>query len=152
MASAQMEILLNEISSHPFIFDFNQEGLGDWMCEIAASAIRDYMDAETDWDGANWPDLSEAYAAWKSDHYPGLRMGELDMIMKGSDQLIGTVTVQGQEMHQLYGTSEEAQQHSVWFQEGNPGVQPPRPFYALNALAIANLDAMLDQWFIDHLR
>jgi phage gpG-like protein len=110
------------------------------------------MDSELDWDGSPWPPLSEGYAAWKSEHYPGKLMAELDMIMKTPEQMIGTISITGVAMHQLYGTTEEAQQHSVWFQEGDQaGRQPPRPFYALNPQAIADLDDVLDHWFVDHL-
>lgn len=164
MASKQMEILLNEIASHPFIFDFNRDGWGLWLLEITANAIMEYMDAELDPDGTRWDELSEGYALWKSEHYPGKIMAELDMIMKTMEQLIGAYSIQGQEMHQLFGTDEVAQQHSVWFQEGsvgeaeegtvgesNDGKQPPRPFYALNPKAITDLDAECDQHFVDKL-
>lgn len=149
MPSAQMNVILRDIRWHQRIFDLDQRGLGRSLCRISAVAIGTYIDSQRDWDGTAWAPLSVRYEAWKIRHYPGRPMAVLDRIMRTHVQLVGTLTIAQYQVAQLYGTTLDAQLHSVWFQEGRTGsnYQPPRTFYALNPLAITELNAFLDAWF-----
>ena len=145
--SAQMNLILNEMRQFPHAFDFKKNTLAEWIAEVVADAIEAAMDAESDPDGAGWPPLSEGYEKWKSEHYPGLPMSVLQGLMKQSSELQGELIVSSTKFYQTYGVTELARAHAQWFQDPESDNQPPRPFYALNALALNDLADVLDDVF-----
>ena len=143
--SAQCDRIVAELERMKRTFDFTYENLGQSLAEANAAGIFEMMEAETGPD-ASWPELSERYAEWKEAHFPGQPMAELYGIMKDPMQLLGEVAITPDQLTQTYGTSEEAKQEAVWFQEGNDR-QPPRPFYSLNGLSNRNIAQVLDARF-----
>jgi phage gpG-like protein len=150
--SAQMNKILDEIRMFPHAFDFTKNTLAYWIAEVVANAIWDAMDTESDPDGAGWPALSEGYAAWKSEHYPGLPMGVLERLMKDMSELQGDMIISPTKFYQTYGVTEMARDHAAWFQDPVNANQPPRPFYALNTAALQAIADVLDSIFEDAIR
>jgi hypothetical protein len=131
-------------------FDFTYEDLGQKLAEANAAGIFEMMEAETGPDGA-WAPLSEAYAAWKAERFPGQPISELHLLMKDPAQLLGELQTEPDRMVQTYGTTEEAKQEAVWFQEGG-GNQPGRPFYTeFNGLSERLIAEVLDARFDEFL-
>ncbi|MHC5542096.1 hypothetical protein ACYOEI_28070 [Singulisphaera rosea] len=146
--SAQMNAIIRDLEQVPHIFDFDRDGFGEEVAEATAAAIFEYMDAETSPDGGQWIDLAPAYQAWKERHYPGRKMGELELKMKDPMQLRGEPNITPNELVQEYGTDEDAKLEAEWFQEGNEEQnRPPRKFYALNDLALHDLGNLFDRRF-----
>jgi hypothetical protein len=141
--SAQGAALVAELDALKSVFDFTQHDLANQLAEAAAVGVFEAMEAQTGPDGA-WDELSEAYAEWKSRHFPGEKMSELHLKMKDPEQLKGVVTATPDRIEQTYGTDDEARQEAVWFQEGG-GNQPPRPFYAFNGLVERTYAEVLDR-------
>jgi hypothetical protein len=143
-----MDRIVAEISQLPHLFDLDRDDLGEDMAEATAVAIFEYMDAEMGPDNSPWMELAPSYKAWKDKNYPGLKMGELALVMKDPEHLKGELAISAREVVQTYGRSDLAKQHAYWFQEGDPGNnRPARPFYDLNDLSLVYLANLLDARF-----
>ena len=56
------------------------EGLGVWF----KARMGDVFGSEGKASGSRWPDLTEAYAKWKQEHYPGRPIGVLTGALRAS--------------------------------------------------------------------
>lgn len=144
--SAQMDAIVRRIEQHPHALDFDRGGLGEAMVMVVAEEVYRAMDQETSPKGQHWAALSEAYAEWKSRHYPGQPMAVLTGHMKQMVQLIGLTRITAREIGQTYGVDETARALAVYFQEGNAR-QPARPFYVFGDVARDRLRQLLDAVF-----
>ncbi|MDR3639063.1 MAG: hypothetical protein P4L84_34985 [Isosphaeraceae bacterium] len=145
---AELTAIIAAVKQHPRTFDFTKDTLGESLCHVTAMAIIAFMGSEIDPDGNPWPELSEAYADWKSTVAAGEPMAVLYRHMRTLDQMEGLHRITATTVDQTYGTDEEARSLAEWFQEGSTKQnRPPRPFYAFNDLAINNLNDWCDQHF-----
>jgi hypothetical protein len=155
MSQRELEAIKRHLGRHAHIFDLDQHGLGDKLLDIAADAILEYMDRELDPDGNRWDELSEHYADWKGDHFPGKPMAVLHGVMKTKDNLDGERDITRERAAATFGRDDQSRQEAVWFQEGYNDTdskgrerhQPARPFYSFNPLAIARADQYLSRHF-----
>ena len=145
--SADGAVILADLAMHRVCFDLTLDGLGEHLAEALAVGVWAFMDVETDPQNNAWLPLSERYAEWKSQHFPGQLMSHLYGIMKTPDELKGTLDIRPDGMNQTYGTDEQAQQEAVWFQEGREPNQPERHFYDFNEQAEVLIADVLDVRF-----
>lgn len=127
------------------MFDLRRDNLGSDLLDLAAEDVLETMDRQEDPDGLPWIPLSDAYEEWKSLHFPAQPMAVLFGLMKTREQVRGFRVIGVDRAEMTYGLDDQVRNEAEWFQEGNTH-QPPRPFYALTAQAVARADVMIDHW------
>ena len=147
--SPDAQRIVDDLERMKLFLRMDVDRLGEQLAEANAAAILQYMIAETDPDGNRWDPLSDRYAEWKAEHFPGQLMSHLYGVMRTSEEVYGTVVVQEYSTHQKYGVTEEAEQEAVWFQEGNDN-QPARRFYDINELGGRLIADVLDGRFDEY--
>lgn len=127
----QVQGLLNNLSAG---FDFTRDGLGKDLLGVVAERIADRNAAEQDPAGADWAANKGKYGEKK--RAQGLPVG-VDLRPENRGRMVSLVEVMGEqdvrptEATMTYGTSEESRKVAEHFTDGRPGVQEPRPFYAM---------------------
>ena len=136
------------LDRHRTLFDLQVDGLGQELCAAATDGVQACIAGEHAPDGTPWTPLSEAYEEWKSYQFPGQQMAVLYGLMADPREVAGEIDVSPERAVVTYGTSEEARQQAVWFQEGSgrPGHgSPPRPFWGFTDESLARVRAILEK-------
>lgn len=129
--------------------DFRRRNLGRDLLDMAAEEVLECMDRQEDPDGLPWIPLSDAYAEWKSSHFPAQPMAVLWGHMKTRDQVRGFRQIEQTRAEMTYGLDNQSRDEAEWFQDPTNPNQPARPFYALSPQAIHRADSLIDRWFDD---
>ena len=93
MPASQLNPLLKDLARFKEVFDLQRDLLAFRAHNVAVQVMLADMLAEVDPDGMPWPELSELYAKWKSQHFPGNPMAVLYGVMKTEENLRGEPSV-----------------------------------------------------------
>ena len=143
MPSAQMRAIVRDMKRHCHIFDADR--VGEEVLDIAMEQqIRNFA-AAVDPDGNPWPDLSEAYFAYKQLNALTTDMGYLEFVMAAPENFRGERFANRTEARSVFGVDEQSKAEAEWFEEGSQAQnRPPRPFTAMGDIAVQLIDDYLD--------
>lgn len=135
------------------MLNLERDGLGHELMDMASASIIMQCAFEADPDGVPWPALDPRYAAEKKALVGTMPMGVLHGLMLSFDQVDGVRDVHEHDAEQYYGTDPVAIAEAVKFTMGGAvtgTAQPPRPFYAFNAISFATMDPIVDRHFASY--
>ncbi len=140
--------ILDDMKRQRELFHLDQGGLGAALLKAATDGVQASLLAQQTPDGQSWDDLSEDYAKWKGQHFPGKPMGKLHDVMADPVEVAGEPSISSDRATVIYGVTDQARQEAVWFSEGDPGRgRPARPFWGLTEASLLASQKILDDRF-----